>query len=57
MKDDFCYFENHECKYYPCHKGSDNINCMFCFCPFYTFANCPGNPAFIEKNGVKIKKC
>lgn len=57
MKDDFCYFENHECKYYPCHKGSDNINCMFCFCPFYTFANCPGNPTFIEKNGVKIKKC
>lgn len=57
MKDDFCYFENHECKYYPCHKGSDNINCMFCFCPFYTFANCPGNPVFIERNGVKIKKC
>ena len=57
MKDDFCYFENRACKYYPCHKGSDSINCMFCFCPFYTFAKCPGNPVYIVRNGTKIKKC
>ncbi|MGC8764799.1 MAG: cysteine-rich small domain-containing protein [Brevinematia bacterium] len=27
-----------DCKYYPCHKipyGQAELNCFFCFCPFY----------------------
>lgn len=51
------YFENRDCSYYPCHKGLENMNCMFCYCPFYTKQNCPGNPEFLEKNSKKIKSC
>lgn len=51
------YFENRACQYYPCHKGSAHINCMFCYCPFYTWENCPGNPAFVDKKGKRIKTC
>lgn len=29
------YFENHDCKYYPCHKKTKHINCLFCFCPLF----------------------
>ncbi|MCR5399815.1 MAG: metal-binding protein [Lachnospiraceae bacterium] len=51
------YFENRDCKYYPCHKGTEHINCMFCYCPFYAKTDCPGNPAYKEKNGRMIKSC
>lgn len=50
------YFENHECKYYPCHE-SEHINCLFCFCPLYRLDNCPGNPVYIQKEDKKIKSC
>ena len=30
-------FENRECKYYPCHE-TDNINCLFCYCPLFPTA-------------------
>ncbi len=55
----FKYFENRECKYYPCHKMSGNrgLNCLFCYCPLYRFSSCPGNPRYIEKNGVTKKVC
>jgi Zn-finger protein len=29
------FFENKDCKYYPCHKGMKEINCLFCFCPWF----------------------
>ncbi|MCR5418462.1 MAG: metal-binding protein [Lachnospiraceae bacterium] len=51
------FFENRECEYYPCHKGIDQINCLFCFCPLYHLENCPGAPVYKEKNGKKIKVC
>lgn len=51
------YFENRSCKYYPCHKGAEHINCLFCFCPLYRFENCPGNPKYKEKDGRTIKVC
>lgn len=57
MENDFCYFENHDCKYYPCHKDCEHINCMFCYCPFYNLEKCPGSPSYIYKTGIKIKKC
>ncbi len=50
------YFENRECRYYPCHD-QEHINCMFCYCPLYGFENCPGDPVFLEKEGRKIKDC
>lgn len=57
IENDSRYFENRACAYYPCHKGIEHINCMFCYCPFYMLEKCPGNPRFIDKNGRKIKSC
>lgn len=50
------YFQNKECEYYPCHD-SDDINCLFCFCPLYSM-DCGGNFKMIDgTNGKKIKDC
>ena len=57
MANSHSYFENRECKYYPCHKGSDNINCLFCYCPLYHMTNCPGNYRMVQKDGKAIKTC
>lgn len=51
------FFENRECKYFPCHKGLEKFNCLFCYCPLYNIKNCPGNPGFLMKDGKKIKVC
>ena len=58
MNNSYRYFENRECKYYPCHKGCEEINCLFCYCPMYRFAECLGNPEYITKDdGRVIKNC
>lgn len=57
MKNSYRFFENKECKYYPCHNGQQYINCMFCFCPLYEMEKCPGNYRYIESNGRYIKDC
>ncbi len=54
---DYRYFENRDCKYYPCHKGTEHINCLFCYCPMYHLQNCPGNPSYIERGEKIIKDC
>lgn len=51
------FFQNNDCKYFPCHKGLDDFNCMFCYCPMYNIKDCPGNPTYMEKNGKTIKVC
>jgi len=48
------FFENRECKYFPCHKISDrnNFNCLFCYCPLYFLGDkCGGN--FKYKSVIK----
>ena len=57
MTNSYKYFENQECKYYPCHKDKQSINCLFCYCPLYDFEICPGEYKYIESNGKKIKEC
>lgn len=57
MKNSYRYFENRECEYYPCHKGCERLNCLFCYCPLYGKAHCPGNYKYIEVDGRKIKEC
>ena len=57
MENSYKYFENRDCKYYPCHKGIENINCLFCFCPLYDLEECHGNPRYTNVNGKKIKDC
>lgn len=54
------FFENKDCKYFPCHKGMDgeNFNCLFCYCPLNPYENCPGTPRFLKKeDGLRIKDC
>ncbi len=53
------YFENRDCKYYPCHDMPEGkgLNCLFCYCPLYGYDNCPGNKSYIEKDGKRIKVC
>ena len=51
MKNSSRFFENRECRYFPCHKDQDPFNCLFCYCPFYLKEHCPGNPTWL-----KVKK-
>lgn len=57
MENSYRFFENRECKYFPCHEGADEFNCLFCYCPLYHLESCPGNPVYKEKEGKKIKIC
>ena len=51
------FFENRDCQFYPCHKGTGALNCLFCYCPLYGREVCPGTPRFLEKNGKTLKDC
>ena len=57
MEQSYRFFENKECKYFPCHKGLEEFNCLFCYCPMYPIKDCPGIPQFVEKKGKNIKVC
>ena len=57
MENSHRFFENKECKYFPCHDGLDAFNCMFCYCPLYRLENCPGNPLYKEKEDKRVKVC
>jgi len=58
MDNSFRFFENRDCEYYPCHKDVDDLNCLFCFCPFYFWEECPGrNEHIIKPDGRRIKNC
>jgi len=57
MKNSYRFFENRECRYFPCHHGLGDFNCLFCYCPLYGRDKCPGNPKYLEKNGKRIKVC
>ena len=57
MNHSYRFFENKECKYFPCHEGLEDFNCLSCYCPLYTKEHCPGNPQYIEAEDKKIKDC
>ena len=57
MEQSYRFFENKECKYFPCHKGLEEFNCLFCYCPMYPIKDCPGTPQIVEKKGKVIKVC
>lgn len=42
MKNNHKFFENKKCRYYPCHKNLVEINCLYCFCPLFTYKFDPG---------------
>lgn len=49
--DNYKFFSNKKCEYYPCHKGLEEINCLFCYCPLY-FTECSGNYTILD-SGIK----
>ncbi|MCR5607555.1 MAG: cysteine-rich small domain-containing protein [Lachnospiraceae bacterium] len=57
MENSYKFFKNEACKYYPCHKGIEEINCLFCYCPMYLREKCLGNPKYIKKGDRTIKVC
>ena len=49
------FFQNQDCKYFPCHQGvkAEDFNCLFCYCPLYALGkHCGGNFQLTER-GVK----
>ena len=57
MENSYRFFTNKACEYYPCHKGLEEFNCLFCYCPLYSREKCPGKHEYIEVNGKQIKSC
>ena len=54
------FFQNRECKFFPCHdvQDEDDFNCLFCYCPLYLDDNCIGSPEYIiTGRGQRIKDC
>ena len=49
MENSYRFFENKECQYYPCHKGIENMNCLFCYCPLYSREHCPRKTGVFRK--------
>lgn len=57
MENSYRFFQNRDCKYFPCHKMKDEseFNCLFCYCPLYTLGDkCGGNCSYTDKG---IKNC
>lgn len=59
MKNNFAYFKNTECEYFPCHKSEgEKFNCLFCYCPLYALGDkCGGNFVYIEDGIKDCSKC
>ncbi|WP_395152247.1 cysteine-rich small domain-containing protein [uncultured Allofournierella sp.] len=53
-QNDHTFFENRECRYFPCHKTQqEDFNCLFCYCPLYALGEqCDGKFAYTE-SGIK----
>lgn len=52
--ENYKFFQNIKCEYFPCHKISDkeSFNCLFCYCPLYMLKDeCGGN--YIKNHGIK----
>ena len=54
MNNDFHYFRNEDCRYFPCHDTvpREEFNCLFCYCPLMFIDDCKGNYTLLE-NGFK----
>lgn len=63
-KNDFNFFQNKDCRYFPCHgkepgTGSvpvEDFNCLFCYCPLM-FIECEGNYSLLESGFKDCSKC
>ena len=54
MSENYKFFQNRDCEFFPCHNNvnNDEFNCLFCYCPLYMLKNeCGGD--FKMTSGVK----
>ena len=55
----YCFFQNRDCEYFPCHAGADSeeFNCMFCYCPLYVIEDCGGTFTYSSKGYKDCTDC
>ena len=55
MCNSYKFYQNRDCKYFPCHtiKNKDDFNCLFCFCPLYSLGDKCGGDFKYTKDGYK----
>ncbi len=56
MAENYKFFQNTKCEYFPCHETDklEDFNCLFCFCPLYMLKDeCGGN----FKYSKNVKDC
>ncbi len=59
-KFDSSFFQNRDCRYFPCHQGvaEEDFNCLFCYCPLYALGKkCGGNCEYIGEGVKSCKGC
>ena len=55
--ENYKFFQNKNCEYFPCHKcdNPESFSCLFCYCPLYALGEkCGGNFTYTEQG---IKDC
>ncbi len=58
--ENYKYFKNDKCEYFPCHKTDSEafFNCMFCYCPLYFMDEKCGGGFYYTENDIKCcDKC
>ena len=54
MKNNFAYYKNEDCIYFPCHeKEGEFFNCKFCYCPLYALGDQCGGAFTYTEQGIK----
>lgn len=55
-KENFKFFENKACEFYPCHV--EGQNCLFCYCPLYWIPiDCGGTYKLLENGTKECEDC
>lgn len=58
--ENFKFFQNKACEYFPCHEVEDveSFNCLFCFCPLYALGErCGGDFCYTERGDKDCSGC
>ena len=58
--ENYKFFQNRECEYFPCHENADKegFSCLFCYCPLYALGDrCGGNFVYTETGIKDCSKC
>lgn len=56
----FCFTQNKECEFFPCHEGvpEEDFNCLFCYCPLYALGRkCGGNCVYTPEGYKDCSQC